>query len=329
MFLANSKRTKGLQMTGIGGVTCSWHNMWRTNGIGDLQVGERQCNMDFILLATLIGFPLLWLVISYDIACQYARHFYKRMSVMPQKMRLQLAESDIWWKVPNFHLPAHKPKCHSAYSFHWTRGAGMMHGEGVEQNWSFSNGAAGPTRLMGPGSRQATLEDIFGFHNYDRLLAMHRVLPKRLAVNLKEATQHKASFDAFTKGLEEVRPQDVAEWREWVKRWDSKQHEDGKESSFELQEEVATLHEIQYRIAREEFICTDDGVEIEQEHTQGAFLTMGLEIEETQRRLTVDVRALKDPSASQKLAFTKRCTALLKRIHKFRQIQRIYTGDKV
>lgn len=41
MFLANRKRVKGLRTTGVGGVTCARHNMWRANGIGDLQVGER------------------------------------------------------------------------------------------------------------------------------------------------------------------------------------------------------------------------------------------------------------------------------------------------
>jgi hypothetical protein len=41
MFLANAKRVKGLRVTGVGGVTCARHNMWRANGIGDLQVGER------------------------------------------------------------------------------------------------------------------------------------------------------------------------------------------------------------------------------------------------------------------------------------------------
>jgi hypothetical protein len=38
----------------------------------------------------------------------------------------------------------------------------------------------------------------------------------------------------------------------------------------------------------------------------------------------VDVHALKDPTATQMLGFTKRRTALLKRIHKFRQIQNMY-----
>lgn len=40
-FLANRKRVKGLHMMGVGGVTCARHNMWRPNGIGDLQLGER------------------------------------------------------------------------------------------------------------------------------------------------------------------------------------------------------------------------------------------------------------------------------------------------
>lgn len=41
MFLANTKRVKGLRTTGVGGVTCARHNMWRANGLGDLQLGER------------------------------------------------------------------------------------------------------------------------------------------------------------------------------------------------------------------------------------------------------------------------------------------------
>ncbi|KAJ7450267.1 hypothetical protein B0H11DRAFT_1743304 [Mycena galericulata] len=325
MFLANTRRVKGLRTTGIGGVTCSRHNMWRANGIGDLQIGERFCNMDFLLVSVLMTFSLLCVIVSYDIACQYAINFWQRMNEMPAPMRLtHLAPSNVWWKVPNFHLPAHKKRCHAPYSFHWMWGAGMTHGEGVEQNWAFSNGAAASTRLMGPGARQATLEDVFGFHNYDRVLAMHRVLPKRLAVSMKEGMKHRAAFDAFTKGLEEVRAEEVAEWKELVLKWEMKQHTDPSESPFELKEEVMTLRDIQLQIANEEYICTDDGVEVEQEHSPGSFITMGLELEESQRRLEVDVQALKDPSPTQRLAFTKRRSAMLKQIYKFRQVQRVY-----
>jgi hypothetical protein len=128
--------------------------------------------MDFLLVSVLMTFALLYVVVSYDIACQYAVHFWSRMSNFPEQMRPTVAPGNLWWKVPNFHLPPHKKPCHSAYSFHWMWGAGMTHGEGVEQNWAFSNGAAASTRLMGPGGWQACLEDVFGFHNYDRVLAM-------------------------------------------------------------------------------------------------------------------------------------------------------------
>lgn len=132
----------------------------------------RYCNLDFLLLSALLAFAMWWIIISYDIACQYSKNFWLRMAEMPEHMRLKIAKENIWWKVPNFHLPPHKWPCHSPYSFHFMFGAGRTHGEGVEQNWSFSNGAAASTKLMGPGSRHATLEDIFGFHNYDRQLAM-------------------------------------------------------------------------------------------------------------------------------------------------------------
>ncbi|KAJ7888386.1 hypothetical protein B0H14DRAFT_3081962 [Mycena olivaceomarginata] len=324
MFLANSKRVRGLRTTGVGGVTCSRHNMWRANGIGDLQVGERQCNIDFVVLSALMTFAMAWLVLSYDIACQYAVKFWERMAKMPEAMHLKLPPADVWWMVPNFHLPDHLTKCRSPFSFHWMRGAGMTNGEGIEQNWAFSNGAAPSTRLMGPGSRQATLEDVFGFHNYDRLLAMHRILPKRLAVAIKDGNQHRVAFEAFSKGLEEARPEQIKEWRAWVERWESTQHTTPEDSPFDMPEEVTSLRQIQLEIAMEEFVCTSEGVEIEREHTPSTFIIMGLHIEESQRRLEVAVRALRNPSPTQKLDFTKRRTALLKRIHKFRELQTVY-----
>jgi hypothetical protein len=130
----------------------------------------------------------------------------------------------------------------------------MTNGEGIEQNWAFSNGAAASTRLMGPGSCQATLEDVFGFHNYDRLLAMRKwaaeifqmsvdsvrvdhILPKRLAVAIKDGNQHRVVFKAFSKGLEEARPEQVKEWRAWVERWESMQHTTPDDSLFDMREE--------------------------------------------------------------------------------------------
>jgi hypothetical protein len=145
-------------------------------------------------------------VISYDIACQYAINFWHRMSQMPVTMQITIPEENVWWKIPNFHLPVHKPPCHTPYSFHWMWGAGMTHGEGVEQNWVFSNGVVGSMRLMGPGSWSATLEDIFGFHNYDQQLAMrksffsHAVL--RVLMSDVRSRASKAPRDQYQGGAE-------------------------------------------------------------------------------------------------------------------------------
>ncbi|KAK7056153.1 CxC2 domain-containing protein [Favolaschia claudopus] len=324
MFMANTRKVKGLRTTGVGGVTCARHNMWQGNGIGDLQVGERYCNMDFLLLSVLLWFHVLCIVVSYDIACQYSLNFWERMIQFPRKFWLTVPPRDVRWKVPNFHLPAHKKKCHVPFSFHFTAASGMTHGEGVEQNWSFSNGAAASTKLMGPGARQATLEDIFGFHNYDRQLAMHRLLPKRLAVSIKEGSMHKTAFDAFTRGLEESGAEEVAAWKKRVIEWEAQPHPDSEESPFDVVEEVTKLRDIQLQVATEEFLCTEAGIEVEREHTPGSFVTLGLELEEVQRKLEIDVRALKEPSTAQRLNFTKRRTTLLRRLHKFRQVQAVY-----
>ncbi|KAJ6579040.1 hypothetical protein DFH09DRAFT_1310403 [Mycena vulgaris] len=305
MFLANSKRVKGLRTTGIAGVTCSRHNMWRPNGIDDLQVGERYCNLDFLMLSALLVFAMLYVVLSYDIASQDPEG---EPVVEGPKFPSAPAQNTVpFTLLVSLHVRA-----------------GMTHGEGVEQNWSFSNGAAASTKLMGPGSRHATLEDIFGFHNYDRQLAMHRVLAKRLAVNLKEAAKHKAALDAFTTGLEVERAEEVEGWRSWVMRWEAKQHTTPEDSPFEYKEAVTTLREIQLKIATEEFICTEDGVEVEQESTPSTFIMMGLGLEDLQRRLEIDVKALQHPTASQKLGFMKRRMTLLKKIHRFREVQRVY-----
>ncbi|KAK7052697.1 CxC2 domain-containing protein [Favolaschia claudopus] len=113
-------------------------------------------------------------------------------------------------------------------------------------------------------------------------------------------------------------------WEEWVARWESKQHTTAEDSPFETKDEEKTLRDIQLQIATEEFMSTGGGAEVEREHTPGSFVSTGLGIEEVQRKLTVDVHAAKDPTPTQKLDFTKRCTVLRRRIKKFREIQRIY-----
>jgi hypothetical protein len=115
-------------------------------------------------------------------------------------------------------------------------GAGRTHGETVEQNWEFTNGAAASTKMMGLGSRAATLEDLFAFHNWRRLVANRRLLPKRMAENVKDGQVHRDAFEAFDAALRETAPEMVEGWKEWVHSWESRQHTNCVESPFELKE---------------------------------------------------------------------------------------------
>lgn len=105
--------------------------------------------MDFILFSALFNAILFYLILSYDIACQYGKKFWARMESLPPAFHLNISHDHVWFKVPNFHLPMHKGPCHCPYSFHYMRGAGRTHGETVEQNWEFTNGAATSTKMMG------------------------------------------------------------------------------------------------------------------------------------------------------------------------------------
>ncbi|KAJ7623110.1 hypothetical protein DFH06DRAFT_1142895 [Mycena polygramma] len=314
MFLANAKRVKGLRTTGVGGVTCARHNMWRANGIGDLQRGERYCNMDFILFSSLLNTIILFLILSYDIACQYSKTFWARMGGLPEAMRIDREKITVWFKVPNFHILGHKWPCHSPFSFHWMWGAGMTDGEDVEQNWEFTNGAAGSTKMMGPGVGT----------RFWKGLSYRRVFSRRMARNLKEARRHKEAFDAFTAVLTAEQLELVTKWRGWVKEWESKQHTDGHFSPFEMPNQVHTMKDIRLRLGKEELTRMEEGVEVERRHTSSTFVSMGLEIEQSQRILAIDVKALADPTPLQALEYMKRRTALQKRINRFRKLQKTY-----
>ncbi|KAJ7238457.1 hypothetical protein C8J57DRAFT_1439079 [Mycena rebaudengoi] len=310
MFLANMKHVRGLRTMGVGGVTCARHNMWRPNGMGNLQLGER-----FSLLDSLLEHLVLF------------KKFWERMKKFEPRFHLDMDEVSVWYKVPNFHLPPHKPSCHSPYSFHFMRGAGRMHGETVEQNWEFTNGAAASSKMMGPGARAAALEYLLAFHNWRRTVSYRQVLYKQLAEDVREGQIHREAFEALDGLLEEQDAVLVGKWRAWVSKWEAVQHTDESASPYELKVKIHTLKDVQLKLAKEELLRSRTGVEIKWEDTPSTFIMMGLEIEDTQRHLAINVKASADPTPAMQLEFTKRCWLLMTRIRSFRRVQRAYMPD--
>lgn len=163
--------------------------------------------MDFILFSSILNTILLYLILSYDIACQFSKNFWTCMKGLPEWMHIDPEKVFVWFKVPNFHILSHKWPCHSPFSFHWMWGAGMTDGKDVEQNWDFTNGAALSTKMMGPGRWHAFLEGFFAFHNGWRTVSYRKVFGRRMARDLKEGAKHKEVFNAFTALVEGEQPE--------------------------------------------------------------------------------------------------------------------------
>ncbi|KAF8059256.1 hypothetical protein FPV67DRAFT_1675319 [Lyophyllum atratum] len=220
LWLANSKKSKGLRATGVGSVSCSRHQFFRPTGTGDLQKGERYANMDMIFLSSMAGVLLMWVVLSYDIACQYSKNFWTRLSHLPDDLQF-INVPRIWWKVPKFHLPPHKPECHGPYSLNYTQGVGRTDGEGVERNWAWLNGAAPSTSQMGPGARHDTLDDFMSYWNYRRTVDFGQTLLKNLVAAIPEAIIHRQAFDVFTDSVRKEHREELLSWEKMVKDWEA------------------------------------------------------------------------------------------------------------
>ncbi|KAI0037287.1 hypothetical protein FA95DRAFT_1475383, partial [Auriscalpium vulgare] len=134
---ANVPAHKRFAVNGVGAVICARHCFYRKSGLGDLQRGERYCNMDYILLSTIAQTAgnIKLIVLTYDIACQFSKNFGRRMSEYPEGLRIDLNGVTFIFAVPKFHLLAHGPQCQVEYNLNQTDGVGRTCGEGIEAGW--------------------------------------------------------------------------------------------------------------------------------------------------------------------------------------------------
>ncbi|KAF8588544.1 hypothetical protein K439DRAFT_1645511 [Ramaria rubella] len=173
MGQANARRHKGLAITGVGVCVCARHQLICANGVGDLQCGERYCNMDYVFLSALKGEETVNnIILSYDIACQWYKNLKARTAAMPPELRLDFESKWIRYIVPKYHLPGHAFPCQSPFSFNFCEGAGRMDGEGVERDWSQINPVVCSTKEMTPGHRTDTLNNHWGAWNWSKVTGM-------------------------------------------------------------------------------------------------------------------------------------------------------------
>ncbi|KAL1671278.1 hypothetical protein EV122DRAFT_226842 [Schizophyllum commune] len=321
LFLANLKRVYGLRATGVAGVTCSRHNIFRPNGFADLQKGERFANMTYVLASALRASGVREVLHTYDVSCIFKVNLWRRNAALPPALRIAIDPASYTSRVPKFHLPAHKVGCHAKEALNFTDGVGNTHGETIEQNWSGLNKAAAQTKPMGPGTRQLTLDYLIGHHNKMYVHALEPQLPRRAVKTMKAYAIAHPEFQKLHDGLFAHDPNIVQQWLQDERDW---QVDTSRTCPYEYHSSHKTMKDIELELENEALEVTADGTAILRECTPVAFVRSGLDIQHTQRMLSIDTVSMKDPTAAQQVELLKRARNLTKRIQRYRRQQQIY-----
>jgi hypothetical protein len=144
--------------------------------------------MDYIVLSALIGMALLWLTISYDIACQWQINLERRKEKMPEHLQLT-DDVTIQYGLPVWHAAAHKKSCQAQNSLNYLEGVGHTDGEGIERTWSVLNPVSWATKEMGKGARHDALDDRIDYHNWEKNIGQGTASSKAAAAYLTKVVQ--------------------------------------------------------------------------------------------------------------------------------------------
>ncbi|KAF6741643.1 hypothetical protein DFP72DRAFT_861712 [Ephemerocybe angulata] len=294
---ASIRGGKGNAASGTATCQCSRHDMTRPGGVGDLQKGERlvgrdygsklYVNIDFLVLSTL-GFRIPErLVISYDIACQWSKKFRSWCAMYATNTIAKRPERPITFLVPKFHLAAHILDCQLEYSFNFTPGVGRTGGEAPERTY---------TKEMGPGSRFDTLDDNFGDHNWGKTTALASIYPKKVAEAVQKRASQMKVFGEFSKAI----PPKC--------------------------EEVDAAN-IRLQLAKEDkaAIAKGEKIMVHSDVSPSLLLYQGLDIEDQQRRLGVELAELGAHATHLNRAkVQERANNLQQRIDAWISIQHLY-----
>lgn len=192
--------------------------------------------MDYIFFSAIIGITLLFLTVSYDIACQWKQHLLTQMQKLPARLQLDPNTIDIQFGLPVWHASAHEVSCQMENGLGLQEGMGRTDGEGIERTWADMNTVATSTKEMGEGARHDTLDDHFSFHNFKKninlgelIIAPHcarfiltksvgETLLRKLLIAIDEQQHQINCFKEINAGLDNATRED---WELCVLAWEA------------------------------------------------------------------------------------------------------------
>ncbi|KAG1864826.1 hypothetical protein F4604DRAFT_1683248 [Suillus subluteus] len=322
--MADTKSNRGLATTGLGTVDCARHNMKLPNAVGDLQKGERYINMDYLFFSALRHTVLDTLNVSYNIACQWHKKLWHRMSAFPISMHLSHAVKTISFFVPKFHLPAHIEQCQTSFSFNFKNGVGRTDGEAPERGWANINPVASSTKEMGPGARRDTLDDYFGDSNWKKVVGLGHAMLHKIKNAFPECENHREAFEDLDDGLRGEYGPTLKQWREQVEAWE---YDPTQPNPFERKAETVTMASVRLELAREDKINLQTGtcLALHEDCTPSILISTGLELEEQQRQMKANRAGLGvHATDNQEGKMVQQSNTLRRRIDTWMKMQELY-----
>ncbi|TRM60680.1 hypothetical protein BD626DRAFT_549440 [Schizophyllum amplum] len=315
---ANTKYAKGYAETGKGIGVCARHEFVQPNGVVPLQAGERYANMDYVLASILKGrSPLLKVILSYDIACQFSKNLVERIKLLPPLLRFEPIARTMRFVIPKLHIHGHKLWCQLFFSFLYLFGGARTDGEGVERPWAHLGPLGTSLRQMGPGSAADTLEDHLGHWNWLKLVGLGRYLLRKLLEALKEEAIQRAELAEFSR----EQASHVAEWKDMVLAFEC---DNSKPNPFEMPHCGISEEDVQLDLAQEAARAAETNTESLHEMTPGDFVVLTLETEEQQRSLAYDVATKEYNTPKQKTELFRLRAKISRAINKMHDAQKVY-----
>ncbi|KAJ7578939.1 hypothetical protein C8J56DRAFT_796992 [Mycena floridula] len=321
---ANTRFSRGYAATGVGLALCARHEFIGQNAVGDLQVGEKYGNMTYIVASWFRHICLmLAILVSYDINCQFSKNFSERVKKLPPLVRFAFVSTLFRWVIPKLHILGHKLACQREFNLNYTTGAGRTDGEGVERPWANIGPVSTSTREMGPGHRRDTLDDHWGDWNWRKFIGLGKLLLRRLEDAREELAVQDAALATFTAN----QAADVPEWKAAVVDW---QQGVSRKNPYEGLKSTITIQQVRLALSTEDSLLASAGMPSVHNTSAAEFLMVGLDLEEQQRRLQLDVADLPTtPTPKQAADLLEKRNKLTRQISRFRTIQAVYMPASV
>ncbi|KAF8155179.1 hypothetical protein K438DRAFT_1987093 [Mycena galopus ATCC 62051] len=316
---ANTKFSRGSSATGVGMGVCARHEFVQPNGVGDLQKGERFRNMDWIFLSILLHLhPRLRKIISYDIACQWWKNLKGRVKKMPGHVHLKIVLALLRFVVPKMHIKGHNHDCQATYSLDYVPGSAQTDGEGIERPWAHIGGVGSSTKETGPGSREDTLNGHWGSWNWQKLLGLGEALQTKLDRAQSKAA---AQLEAFTQFSMQQAAR-VPAWREMVENFE---RDLMAKNPYRMTSKGIMEAQVLLQFEQEEAERVRAGVPGIHSVSPSSFVAAGLEVEDEQRRVRIQVELKKRGTTSQLINIAALRRALNRSIQRLCTLQATYT----